>query len=83
MVQGEVTQIEITGTVGMTLTGSLTGHELHFFSGSPGIYTSLQGIHAMTEPGIYSLVLTGTLPSGAPYFSAPFSFEQQVLVQRG
>jgi murein DD-endopeptidase MepM/ murein hydrolase activator NlpD len=83
MVQGEVTEIEITGTVGISLTGSLTDHEMHFFSSSPGSYTSLQGIHAMTEPGIYSLVLTGTLPSGAPYFSAQFSFAQAVLVSAG
>ena len=74
MIQGEVAEIEITSTVGISLTGSLTGHDLHFFSSSPGSYTSLQGIHAMTEPGIYSLVLTGTLPAGAPYFGAAFSF---------
>jgi murein DD-endopeptidase MepM/ murein hydrolase activator NlpD len=83
MVQGDVAEIEITSTVGISLTGSLTGHELHFFSSSPGSYTSLQGVHAMTEPGIYSLVLTGTLPSDAPYFGAAFSFAQAVLVSSG
>ena len=83
MLQGDVAEIVITGTVGISLTGSLTGHQLHFFSSSPGSYTSLQGIHAMTEPGIYSLQLTGTLPSGAPYFGAAFSFAQAVLISPG
>ena len=83
MIQGDVAEIEITSTVGVSLTGSLLGHELHFFSSTPGSYTSLQGIHAMAEPGIYSLILTGTLPSGDPYFGANFSFAQAVLVSSG
>lgn len=83
MIQGEVAEIEITGTVGISLTGSLIEHDLHFFPASQGNYVSLQGIHAMTEPGIYSLVLTGTLPSDAPYFGAAFSFAQAVLVSPG
>ena len=83
MIQGEVTEIEITSTVGISLTGSLAGHDLHFFPSSPGSYTSLQGIHALTEPGIYTLVLTGSLPSGDPYFGAAFSFAQVVLVSPG
>jgi murein DD-endopeptidase MepM/ murein hydrolase activator NlpD len=37
----------------------------------------------MTEPGLYSLVISGTLPADAPYFSAPFSFSQTVLVVSG
>ncbi len=83
MIQGDVAEIVISSTVGISLTGSLTGHELHFFSSSTGSYTSFQGIHAMTEPGIYSLVLTGTLPSNAPYFGAAFSFAQAVLISPG
>jgi len=83
MIQGDVAQIEITGTIGISLTGTLIGHDLRFFSSSPGSYTSLQGIHAMTEPGIYSLTLTGTLPSDAPYFGAKFSFSQPILVSPG
>jgi murein DD-endopeptidase MepM/ murein hydrolase activator NlpD len=83
LIQGEVAEIEITSTVGISLTGSLIGHDLHFFPSSPGSYTSLQGIHAMTEPGIYSLVLAGSLPPGDPYFGAAFSFTQAVLVRSG
>ena len=37
----------------------------------------------MTEPGLYTLVITGTLPGGAPYFGAPFAFSQAVLVNAG
>jgi murein DD-endopeptidase MepM/ murein hydrolase activator NlpD len=83
MIQGEVTEIEITSTVGISLTGSLAGHDLHFFPSSAGSYTSLQGIHALTEPGIYSLVLTGSLPSGDPFFGSVFSFSQAVLISPG
>jgi murein DD-endopeptidase MepM/ murein hydrolase activator NlpD len=78
MVQGEVAEFEITSTVIISITGSLAGHNLNFFSSTPGSYTSLQGIHAMTEPGIYSLALTTTLPSGVP-----FSFAQTVLISPG
>jgi hypothetical protein len=83
MLQGDVAELVITSTVPISLTGSLIGHDLHFFASSPGSYTSLQGIHAMTEPGIYSLVLTGTLPAATPYFGAAFSFHQAVLVSSG
>jgi murein DD-endopeptidase MepM/ murein hydrolase activator NlpD len=83
VLQGDVTEVVITSTVPVSLTGSLNGHDLHFFASSPVSYTSLQGIHAMTEPGIYSLVLTGTLPAGDPYFGAAFSFTQAVLVSPG
>ena len=83
MIQGQVADIEITGTVGISLTGSLAGQHLHFFPVSPTSYASLQGLHALTEPGIYSLALTGTLPSAAPYFGATFTFAQSVLIRSG
>jgi murein DD-endopeptidase MepM/ murein hydrolase activator NlpD len=82
LIQGKAAAIEVAGQESMSLGGSLTGHELHFFpQGSD--YVSLQGIHAMTEPGLYTLVLSGTLPSEAPYFGARFAFAQAVLVEAG
>jgi len=83
MIQGQAADIEITGTVGMSLTGSLAGYRLDFFPVSPTSYASLQGLHALTEPGIYSLALTGTLPSAAPYFGATFTFAQPVRINSG
>lgn len=83
-VQGKVAIIEIAGDGGMQLGGSLIEHTLHFFpdSGAQG-YVGLQGIHAMTEPGLYTLLITGTLPMEAPYFGAAFAFSQAVLVRAG
>ena len=83
LVQGKVSAIEIEGSSGLTLGGSLNDRELHFFTETDGEYAGLQGIHAMTEPGLYSLVISGTLPAEAPYYNAPFSFSQGVLINSG
>jgi murein DD-endopeptidase MepM/ murein hydrolase activator NlpD len=83
LVQGKVAVIEIGGSSGLSLDGSLIDHEVHFFLESERDYAGMQGIHAMTEPGLYSLVISGTLPVDAPYFNAPFSFSQAVLVNSG
>ncbi len=76
--QGKVAIIEVDGENGLSLGGSLVNQPLHFFPKEGGGYASLQGIHAMTEPGLYSLVISGTLPSGAP-----FAFSQAVPVKGG
>jgi len=81
--QGKVVTIIITGHEGMKLGGSLVAHDLHFSSEKEGELISLQGIHAMTEPGLYSLVISGTLPAEAPYYNAPFSFSQSVVTGSG
>jgi murein DD-endopeptidase MepM/ murein hydrolase activator NlpD len=82
-VQGKVAVIEVAGEPGMHLGGSLVGHKLNFFPEKDGGYTSLQGIHAMTEPGLYTLVLSGTLPAlnGVP--GAAFAFSQGMLISDG
>jgi murein DD-endopeptidase MepM/ murein hydrolase activator NlpD len=84
LVQGKVVVIELGGLAGLSLSGSLNDHELHFLpEEEEGGYASLQGIHAMTEPGLYPLVISGTLPASAPYFNASFSFSQAVLISNG
>ena len=35
-----------------TISGSLDGHELNFFSDAPGRFVALQGIHAMADVGV-------------------------------
>jgi murein DD-endopeptidase MepM/ murein hydrolase activator NlpD len=81
-IQGTVAEIEITAEPGLELGGSLIEHDLHFFPGAEG-YVGLQGVHAMADPGLYPLVITGTLPAGAPYYGAAFAFSQSVLVGAG
>lgn len=75
MIQGETTVIKVYAPSGITLRGSLTGRNLNFFPQDYG-YVALQGIHAMTPPGLYPLVLEGELPNGQR-----FAFWQDVLIQ--
>lgn len=78
MAQGKTAVIEVSGQAGLILSGSLAGSELHFFPQKDGQYFALQGIHAMAEPGLYPLTLSGTLPDGAE-----FTFSQAVFVRVG
>lgn len=82
-VQGQAAVIEARGLPGMTFGGSLLDFPLHFGGEESGEYISLQGVHAMTKPGLYTMVLTATLPGDAPYFSAPFAYSQSVLIRSG
>ncbi len=75
MVQGGTTVIQVYAPPGMTLSGSLADRTLNFFPQDYG-YVALQGIHAMTLPGLYPLMLEGELPGGER-----FAFSQNVLVQ--
>ncbi len=75
LLQGKTAVIRLTGERGLNLGGSLMGHALNFFPDGDG-YTALQGVHAMTESGLYPLTITGTLQE-----STPFTFTQKVFVQ--
>ncbi|MFC2026316.1 peptidoglycan DD-metalloendopeptidase family protein [Chloroflexota bacterium] len=83
VVQGKVSKLIITSNSKLSLKGSLLGHDLQFFESDQNQYVSLQGVHAMTEPGLYNLHLTGQFNDEAPYHGAQFSFTQQILVRRG
>jgi murein DD-endopeptidase MepM/ murein hydrolase activator NlpD len=76
--QGETSQIQIDGAAGASIQGSLMDHSLNFFADPENRYIALQGVHAMAEPGLYPLVITGTLPGGSD-----FNFFQDVLVIAG
>lgn len=78
LVQGKTTVIRLTADGELTAAGSLIGHELHFFKEAAGGYVALQGVHALTEPGLYPLTLRGALADGAP-----FAFSQRVFVKKG
>jgi murein DD-endopeptidase MepM/ murein hydrolase activator NlpD len=67
LLQGKVAVIHVTAPDETSLTGTLMGHELHFFPNGDGTYVSLAGVHAMAEPGLYPLELAGTLPGGTPF----------------
>jgi len=78
LTQGQTTEIQIDGTSGLSITGALMGHTLNFFIDSDNSYIALQGVHAMIEPGLYPLLLSGSLPDGSS-----FNFSQDVLVSAG
>jgi murein DD-endopeptidase MepM/ murein hydrolase activator NlpD len=78
-IQGGTVVIQIAGSEGMHLGGSLNERPLNIFPDpAAGGYVGLQGIHALAEPGLYPLVISGTLPGGAN-----FAFSQSVFVDSG
>jgi murein DD-endopeptidase MepM/ murein hydrolase activator NlpD len=62
----------------MDIEGSLSGNQLNFFPYNTGEYVALQGIHALTDPGLYSLWIEGELANGVP-----FGFSQNIFVEDG
>jgi murein DD-endopeptidase MepM/ murein hydrolase activator NlpD len=76
--QGATVQIAVTSAQPVTLGGLLVDHPLHFFPQEDGSLVALQGVHALTEPGLYPLRLDITLSDGSVQ-----SFEQLVLVTSG
>ena len=73
--QGKTTVIEISAPQGMRFTGTFMGHELQIFPDEGGGYFALQGVHAMTEPGVYPMRLEGERSDGTT-----FDFSQMVRV---
>jgi LysM repeat protein len=55
--QGKTTVINIFTDEDLNISGSLLGHKISFFPLEKGHYVALQGIHAMTNAGIYPLRL--------------------------
>ncbi len=76
--QGKTVIFRVEAPANLSLSGSFTGHELHFFELGAGHYVALQGVHALTEPGFYSVTLQGLLPDGTK-----FDFSQLVYVRDG
>jgi murein DD-endopeptidase MepM/ murein hydrolase activator NlpD len=77
ILQGGTEVIRAQVQEGVSLSGTLVDMPLHFFQASSG-QVALQGIHALLEPGVYPLLIEGTLPDGGKQ-----SFEQMVLVTSG
>lgn len=78
IVQGTTAQIMVNTSQEVTLRGILVDKSLNFFPIGQNSYVSLQGVHALTEPGLYPLRLDATLPDGSTQ-----SFEQMILIQSG
>lgn len=76
LLQGKTAEIMVKAKSDLELEGELLGHTLHFFPDSPGSYVALQGVHAMTESGLYPLTIRGYLED-----RTPFTYTQRVFVQ--
>ncbi len=77
-VQGTTAQFNVAGEPGMKLGGTFNNQPLNFFSNDLPGYVALQGVHALTEPGFYPIVITGTLATGES-----FGFSQSVYIKGG
>lgn len=77
MVQGSTEVIRAQVRDGVSVSGRLVDMPLNFFPVN-GEQVALQGVHALREPGVYPLLIEGTLPDGTKQ-----SFEQMVLVTLG
>ncbi len=78
LMQGKTTEVRLNTNVEMIVEGSLIGNELNFFQYGEGEYVALQGVHALTEAGLYPLVVEGELANGVP-----FGFSQKIYVEPG
>jgi murein DD-endopeptidase MepM/ murein hydrolase activator NlpD len=80
LVQGKTTVLEAIVQDGYRLGGSLGDRELTFFPYENGTTFSLQGIHAMQEPGLLDLrLMLITEDTGEEVYG----FSQRVLVNEG
>lgn len=77
LVQGGTEVIRAQTQEGVSLSGKLVDMPLHFFPDNNG-QVALQGVYVLLEPGVYPLLMEGTLPDGSKQ-----SFEQMVLVKSG
>ncbi len=77
IVQGGTEVIRVQTQNNIPVSGMLVESPLNFFQ-TNNEQISLQGVHALLEPGVYPLKLETTLPDGNKR-----SFEQMVLVTKG
>lgn len=61
-IQGKTEVIRISGSEGLEIEGKLLDKNLEFFSENNGNYVSIQGIHAMVEPGTHPLEIEISFP---------------------
>ncbi len=78
IIQGTTAEVRIIPIPSVTLRGLLVDHPLNFSKPDDTTWVALQGVHAMTEPGLYPLRIEATLSDGSKQ-----SFEQMVLITTG
>jgi murein DD-endopeptidase MepM/ murein hydrolase activator NlpD len=76
--QGQTGQVKVTTAGDILLMGTLANYPLNFFPTADDTWVALQGVHAMSPPGLYPFTLTASLPDGTSQ-----SFEQLILIEDG
>lgn len=64
--QGEAASLRITSDQLLTMSGTLGPYNFKLIRAADTAFVSLQGIHALLEPGMYPLRLSGTMEDGTP-----------------
>lgn len=77
-VQGATERILLETVGDLTLSGQFLSRPLNFFKDAAGQYIALQGVHALTEPGVYPFSISGASADGTS-----FAFTQYVQVLDG
>lgn len=62
LLQGKVFVSRLITENDVTISGKFMDYPLHFFPEKTGAYVGMQGVHAMTDPGLYPLTLTFEIP---------------------
>jgi len=79
VVQGHTSEIRVYSNDAVTLSGDFACYALNFFPEQAGLFQyALQGIHALAEPGLIPLRISGQFEDGES-----FSVEQMVLLESG
>ncbi|MEN8172764.1 MAG: peptidoglycan DD-metalloendopeptidase family protein [Chloroflexota bacterium] len=78
LIQGQTLVLTLDALPGAAFSGSFNGLPLNFFEHGAGKYVALQGMHAMLDPGIYDLTITGNLTE-----NIPLAFSQNIVIHDG
>jgi murein DD-endopeptidase MepM/ murein hydrolase activator NlpD len=78
LIQGGSEVISVLSNQDVEISGFIGDLPLHFFNAETGQYISLQGVHALQEPGLVEFSLTATDHAGNTK-----TFSQSVLVEPG
>lgn len=81
-VQGKTFLVKAHGESGVILSGSFNGRDLRFFPVEDG-FVAMQGIHAMTEPGFYPLILEIEFDKRNASTSSHLAFSQLIYIRDG
>jgi murein DD-endopeptidase MepM/ murein hydrolase activator NlpD len=82
LVQGKTFMIQVIAEEGVTISGEFDNREIKFFRGDDGRYFSLNGVHALNDPGLYDLMIEIESGSGKDKQES-YRFSQPVYVKTG